>query len=458
MIRVFNVYYPVRKLLLFWGEVLVVVLSFIAALMMRLGPDFVLRIRHSHAIYKIVVITFLVLLCLNALDLYDFDRMPSRSDTYSRLLIVMGVFSFLLAGLDYMFPRFLPGRDTLVVGLLILTLALIVWRSTHAWLMKLSFLRERIYLLGDGERASRLVRALRLHPELGLDVAGWTHEKRSASFSGDSSGANLIESVVKAQVNRVIVALNDRRGALPVRELLDLRLKGIKVENATDLLERISGTIEVDGLYPSWIVYSKGFRLKTEHLILQRIIGIVTSLVLLILFLPFFPVIAMAIKLSSPGPIFYRQQRVGLGGIPFDSYKFRSMRQDAEVSTGAVWAGDNDPRITPVGKWLRRTRLDEFPQIWNVLRGDMALVGPRPERPEFVSWLTREIPYYQLRHVIHPGITGWAQVRYGYTGSLQESKEKLKYDLYYIKNTSLGLDFVIILRSIKIVLLGRGAR
>jgi sugar transferase (PEP-CTERM system associated) len=458
MIRLFNVYYPTRKIVLFSGELLIVCSSFVAAIVIRLGQDSILMLKYEHGIYKILGITLLALVCLDALDLYDLDRIPSRTETYFRLLAVMGVLSFLLAGLEYLFPRLLPGNNTLVVGLSILTLALLVWRSLHTWLLRLPLLRERIYVLGEGERASRLVRALRSRPELGMDVAGWSRETGGGPSRCEALGSHLVESVTSAQVDHVIVALNDRRGVLPVRELLDLRLRGIKVEEATGLLERISGKIEVDGLYPSWLVFAQGFRLKPEHLIFQRIFGFVASLACLLVFLPLFPLIALAVKLSSPGPIFYRQRRVGHGGRLFFCYKFRSMRQDAEATSGAIWAGDNDPRITSVGKWLRHTRLDELPQLWNVLRGDMGFVGPRPERPEFVTWLTREIPYYQLRHIIRPGITGWAQVCYSYSGSLEESREKLKYDLYYIKNISLSLDLVIILRSIKIVLLGRGAR
>jgi exopolysaccharide biosynthesis polyprenyl glycosylphosphotransferase len=190
----------------------------------------------------------------------------------------------------------------------------------------------------------------------------------------------------------------------------------------------------------------------------RRFISTVVSLAGLLLVLPLLPLMALAVKLTSPGPVLYRQKRVGRYGVLFDCYKFRTMRADAEAEAGPVWAGDDDPRITPVGRFLRRSRLDEVPQLWNVLRGDMGFVGPRPERPEFVEWLSREIPYYHLRHIIRPGITGWAQVRYQYGASLEESKEKLRYDLYYIKNISLSLDLLVILRSAKIVLLARGAR
>jgi sugar transferase (PEP-CTERM system associated) len=239
--------------------------------------------------------------------------------------------------------------------------------------------------------------------------------------------------------------------------LLGLRLRGVKVDDATSILERISGKIEVDGLYPSWLIFSDGFRLNPTNVAGRRAFSVIASIVCLLVLLPIMPLIALLIKLSSPGPVIYRQRRIGRDGRVFTCYKFRTMQEDAEAS-GAMWADEDDPRVTTVGRALRRMRLDEIPQLWNVLRGDMALVGPRPERIEFVEWLGTNIPYYYVRHVICPGITGWAQVCYRYGASLEDSKEKLKYDLYYIKNMSLFLDLAIILRSIKIVVLGRGAR
>jgi exopolysaccharide biosynthesis polyprenyl glycosylphosphotransferase len=239
--------------------------------------------------------------------------------------------------------------------------------------------------------------------------------------------------------------------------LLALRLSGVKVDDATSILERISGKIEVDGLHPSWLIFSDGFRLNPINVLQRRAFSLIASIVCLLVLLPLLPLIALMIKLDSPGPVIYRQRRVGRDGRAFTCYKFRTMREDAEA-TGAMWAGEDDPRVTRVGRGLRRIRLDEILQLWNVLRGDMAFVGPRPERIEFVEWLSRNIPYYYVRNIIRPGITGWAQVRYRYGASLEDSKEKLKYDLYYIKNMSLGLDLSIMLRSIKIVVLGRGSR
>jgi exopolysaccharide biosynthesis polyprenyl glycosylphosphotransferase len=223
-------------------------------------------------------------------------------------------------------------------------------------------------------------------------------------------------------------------------------------------MEKVSGKIEVEELYPSWLIFSEGFRLSPTFILLRRILSLVLSFICLVVVSPLLPLISLLIKLTSPGPVLYRQKRVGRNGSVFTCYKFRTMRADAEADVGPTWAGDDDPRVTRVGRWLRLTRLDEVPQLWNVLRGDMGFVGPRPERPEFVAWLTREIPYYHLRHIIRPGITGWAQVRYQYGASLEEAREKLKYDLYYIKNISLSLDLLIVSESAKTIVLGRGSR
>jgi sugar transferase (PEP-CTERM system associated) len=241
-------------------------------------------------------------------------------------------------------------------------------------------------------------------------------------------------------------------------EMLQLRLSGIKIEEATSWLEKISGRIEVDNLYPSWLIFAEGFRFSAGFLLLRRILAVIAAGVLLLIVLPILPFVILAIKLDSRGPVLYRQKRVGLAGKVFHCYKFRTMRQDAEADTGATWALDDDPRITKVGKFLRTTRLDELPQLWCVLKGDMSFVGPRPERPEFVEMLAKEIPFYTVRNAVRPGITGWAQVRYKYGNTIADAKEKLQYDLYYIKNLSPVLDTMIMFQTIKIVLIGRGAQ
>ncbi len=458
MVRLFNVYYPTRILVLVTGEGLIVCASFLLATLLMLGQDSVLVLNYEHGFQKILGITVLALLCSHYFDLYNLQRVASRGEMWFRLLMVLGVLSFLLAGIVYMFPEFGMGGNTLLVGLSILTVALLGWRSAYGWLIRQPYLRERVYVLGSGDRAAKLVEIMRSQPELGMEVVGWAGAIASDSLTRESLGDGLTDQVKKREVDRVIVALEDRRGTMPVRELLDLKLHGIKVEDAAGIIEKISGKIEVESLYPSWLIFSQGFRLNPAFMFVRRLVSFGVALVCFLIFLPFLPVIALLIKFTSHGPVFYRQKRVGKNGKVFVCYKLRTMRADAEADKGPTWADDDDPRITPVGRLLRYSRLDELPQLWNVLRGDMGFVGPRPERPEFVEWLSREIPYYNLRHVIRPGVTGWAQVRYQYGASVEESQEKLKYDLYYIKHMSLSLDLLIFLETAKIILLGRGAR
>jgi sugar transferase (PEP-CTERM system associated) len=370
----------------------------------------------------------------------------------------LATLSFVLAGLGMLYNKFRIGDGVFLMGLVILTFALLGWRATYLWLLKRPLLRERVYVLGGGERAQRLVQALRARHELGMDVIGWV----GAMGNGSLTRENLAEALQPLRhskaVHRVIVALSDRRGTMPVRELLDLRLNNVKVEEAAGLLEKINGKIEVEELHPSWLIFSEGFRLNNSIIFGRRVMSWLMSAALLVIVLPLLPLIALLIKVTSPGPVLYKQKRVGRNGQVFYCYKFRTMRADAEADTGPAWAGDDDPRITKIGRLLRTTRLDEIPQLWNVFKGDMGFVGPRPERPEFVEWLSREIPYYNLRHLVRPGITGWAQISYQYGASLEEAREKLQYDLYYIKNISMAFDLFIIFQTIKIVLFGRGAK
>jgi sugar transferase (PEP-CTERM system associated) len=298
---------------------------------------------------------------------------------------------------------------------------------------------------------------LRERSQLGIEVVGWTGNLQG-EMSREAVASHLVGLARGEGVHRVIVAMPDRRGNLPVQELLDLRMAGVKIEEATDWLEKISDRIEVEELYPSWLIFAEGFRFNSGFLLMRRLFSTLVAACGLLLALPLLPFVMLAVRLDSYGPVLYRQKRVGLGGHQFYCYKFRTMRQDAEADTGATWATDDDPRITRVGKFLRVSRLDEIPQLWCVLKGDMAFVGPRPERPEFVEWLSKEIPYYGVRHVVRPGVTGWAQVRYKYGNSLEDAREKLQYDLFYIKNASFGLDILIMFQTIKIVLLGRGAK
>ncbi|MGB8061897.1 MAG: TIGR03013 family XrtA/PEP-CTERM system glycosyltransferase [Candidatus Sulfotelmatobacter sp.] len=458
MIRLFNVYYPIRTLVLLLGEALIVGLSFVLGTLW--SADSLLRVNNElfieGGLLRIMGLTGVVLLLAHGFDLYDSSRLGVRMDQAFRILFVLGLVAIALGGVIYFVPGFLPGDNSAIFGVVILTVLLFCWRSVYAWMVCRPFLCERVYVLGTGERALRLVNGLRA-PGLGIEVVGWTGNVEG-ELTREKVASHLVGLAKGKGVHRVIVAMPDRRGTLPVEELLALRLNGLKVEEATSWLEKISGRIEVEQLYPSWFIFAEGFRFSVINRIFRRLLNLTAALIGLTLSLPLLPFIALAVKLGSKGPVLYRQQRVGRGGEVFYCYKFRTMRQDAEADTGATWASDDDPRITRVGKILRSSRLDEIPQMWCVLKGDMHFVGPRPERPEFVEWLSREIPYYGVRNLVRPGITGWAQIQYKYGNTVDDAREKLQYDLFYIKNASMGLDLLILFQTIKIVLLGRGAQ
>lgn len=457
MIRLFHVYYPIRTLILLLGEALIVWTSFLVAAWVTLQDDSYLVLRYEHGFIKLFIFTAVVLLCSHWFDLYDTARLNTPGELYFRLLMVPGVLAFLTAGISYIRPGFLLGGNSTALGLLIVTLALFGWRLGYGWLVQLPMLVERVYVVGTGERAQRLVQGLRQNPEIGVEIASWTG-KLEGAVTRESVAAHLMEVVKKEKVHRVIVAMPDRRGTTPMQELLQLRMQGIKIEEATSWLEKISGKIEVESLYPSWLVFNEGFRRSATFILIRRMLSIIISLIGLLLTLPLLPLIMLAVRLDSKGPVFYTQTRMGKGGRFFKVVKFRTMRQDAEADSGPQWAGNHDPRVTRVGKFLRTTRLDEIPQLWCVLKGDMAFVGPRPERPEFIEWLSKEIPYYGVRHMVRPGITGWAQIKYKYGSTIEDALQKLQYDLYYIKNASIGLDLLIMFQTVKTVLLRRGAQ
>ena len=457
MIRLFNVYYSTRTLVLLLCEALLVGGSFLLATWYLIGPDTYIALIYENGLWKIAGVTVLTLLLSYYFDLYEPQRISGRWEIYFRLLVVLSVLSFFLAALVYFFPDLDIGPNVLVVGVTVLAIALVIWRWAYEWIVGLSMFRERVYVLGNGERARNVVETLRARRDAGMDVVnvegGGSFKELRERFAADLSGFRD----PKSRIDRIIVAMEERRGSMPLRELLDLRLSGVLIEDATSLLERLYGKLPLEGLNPSALIFSDGFNVKASQQIVRRLVSITVSFVALIICLPFLPFIILAVRLSSRGPIFFRQTRVGLRGRPFTVYKFRTMRQDAEAA-GAVWATKDDPRVTKLGKFMRKTRVDEIPQLWNVLRGEMAFVGPRPERPEFVQWLSNEIPFYELRHIIRPGITGWAQVRFRYGASLEETKQKLEYDLYYVKHLSLGLDLLIMFETIKTIILRRGAQ
>ncbi|MBS1821025.1 MAG: TIGR03013 family PEP-CTERM/XrtA system glycosyltransferase [Acidobacteria bacterium] len=459
MIRLFNVYYPTRTIILLLCEAVIVSGSFLLAMLLILGPlDTSICLNYEYGGLKVAALTVLTLLFSYYFDLYEPQRISERWEIYFRLLLVLGFLSFLLSAVIYFFPEVDMARYVLLLGLMFLTMGLLVWRSAYEWIIGQPAFRERVYVLGGGERAHMVVAMLNSRKDAGMEVVGFDELPEDRTERRETY-EQALESLRRkpAKINRVIVAMEDRRGELPLRELLKMRFDGVLIEESGALLERLTGKLYLDGLRPSSFIYSEGFRVRPSQQIARRFVSTLTAAAGLLLFLPFFPFVVLMVRLSSPGPIFFKQTRVGMGGNNFTVYKFRTMRTDAEAS-GAKWAMKDDPRATKIGSFMRKVRLDEVPQLWNVLRGDMGFVGPRPERPEFVPELASKIPYFELRHMIRPGLTGWAQVRYGYGSTIEQAREKLEYDLYYIKHMTLGLDLLIMFETVKTIIRRRGAQ
>ena len=467
MIRFLNVYYPTRTVVLLLCEAVIVSGCFFAATWLVLRDQAIFALQLQYGMLKIAALTVVSLMLSYYFDLYEPSIVSGRMEIYFRILLVLGFDCFILSALLLVDPKDVAivdpqvsGNSTgvYVWGFILLVPALILMRRAYDWVVSRRAFRERVLVLGAGDYARSTVDAIRSRPDLGMEVLDWEDIQLDPA-ERKKIWIEELQKVSQASppVRRVIIAMEHKRGELPVQELLMLRFQGIIVEDDTTLRERIYGKIQLNGLRPSNFLYSDGFRLRASQQFTRQVVSILAAAFGLILFLPFLPFVVLAVKLSSQGPVFFRQKRVGMGGRIFEVVKFRTMGTDAEAG-GATWATKNDPRVTWVGKFLRKTRIDEVPQLWNVLRGDMGFVGPRPERPEFVAWLREELPFYYLRTLIRPGLTGWAQVRFGYGATLAETKEKLEYDLYYIKHMSLGLDLLIMFETIKTILRRRGAQ
>jgi sugar transferase (PEP-CTERM system associated) len=381
-----------------------------------------------------------------------------------RLTKAIGFASIILAIVYYCIPSLLVGRGIFFISLAFLTLLVVSWRSSYNWILKKKIFTKKIFLLGTGELSRKIFNEVNGHRDSGYQIAGVIPSNSAPVIALSPNiplfdiNGRLCELAESNHISHIVVALDDRRGHLPLHELLRCKMGGITIIEAESFYEKLTGKILAEDIYPSWFIFSKGFRRTRLQRFTKRLTGLTLSVIGLLLTLPLTLIIVIAIKLDSKGPIIYKQKRCGANGWIFELCKFRSMVDNAEEKTGPVWATDDDERVTRVGKMLRKFRLDELPQLWNVLKGDMSFVGPRPERPEFVGELEKIVPYYSERHNIKPGITGWAQVSYGYGASVDAALNKLKYDLYYIKNMSILLDFMIIFKTMKIVIQQSGAR
>lgn len=411
--------------------------------------------------FALVILVTTIALYYN--ELYDANVLRRRHEVIVRLIQAVGLIFLVLAVIYYLDPDLSLGRGIAALAAPTILSFAIAWR----WLLEASGVlgtgAERLLLLGTSQTGITLVREIIARPELNLKVVGFLDE------NGQNIGKSLVNPCVigatadvdriarEEKVDRVILSLAERRGRTPVTDLLNLKFDGIGVQDAESLYESISGRIMLENLWPSWLILSKGFRKPSWVRFLKRAMDTIVSVIALALLWPVMLLVAMAILLETGRPILFRQERVGMKGKFFQIMKFRSMYQNAEAN-GPVWAATADGRITKVGRLLRKYRLDEFPQLFNVLRGEMSLVGPRPERPVFCEMLAEQIPYYTLRHSIRPGITGWAQVKYQYSASVEETKAKLEFDIFYVKHLSMMLDLAILFETARVMIYGHGSK
>ena len=457
------------RVLLFSFEFLLILATVygvcLLTLILEKGRDAFWLIAANQIFGKALITVAACQICMYFNELYDFKVTQGRREFTIRLLQSLGIACILLSVLYLCSPTISVGQKNFLIALPTVILAVFTWRQIYPKIMRLDTFVERVLLLGSTETARRILEAISEVQDSGCEVVAMAvegpaeiaHIQNLLPVQRIISLPDFPEKVDSIQVDRIVVAIGDRRGKLPFESLLDCRFKGIQVEEAASFYETLTGKILLDDLRPSWFIFSEGFRKGELTLQLKRTSDIVIAASILLFGSPVMALIALLIKLDSKGPVVYKQDRVGEGWKDYTIYKFRSMVENAEAN-GAAWAEKDDPRITRVGRFLRKYRIDEFPQLFNVLRGEMSIVGPRPERSCFVKDLAKEIPYYPQRLFVKPGVTGWAQIKYHYGASRDETKEKLQYDLYYIKHMSFLFDLSIVFDTVRVVLTGKGSR
>jgi sugar transferase (PEP-CTERM system associated) len=464
MIRLFRVFVPTSVLVLIISECLLIFFSYIAAsyiVFTQVDPEVFLL--YDGGLNRIGIVVGIVMLGLYLNDLYADVRVRGRILLMQQLSLSMGVAFMAQALLGYGQQNLILPKWLMIYGSGIALVALFVWRNLYSSVMLRAVSSERVLFIGSSPVVFETARHLRRRPELGMSVMGYLKEEcgEPTLESEDAEALGCIHDLVKVvkenRPDRIVVGMRERRMRLPVNELLELRFSGIPTEEIAHLYEAAFGRVCAREIRPSQLIFSTDLGPRPHQVQFQGLYSVLIAFVATIVTLPIMLLVALLVRLTSPGPVLFRQTRIGMHDQPFTLYKFRSMRADAEAKTGAVWAEKNDPRVTSVGRWLRLLRLDELPQLFNVLRSEMAIVGPRPERPEFVQTLAEQIPYYRQRHCVKPGITGWAQINFKYGNTIEDTITKLEFDLYYIKNMSLSLDAYVIFHTMKTMLLFRGA-
>jgi sugar transferase (PEP-CTERM system associated) len=463
MIRLFRVYVPVGTITLLVSEIILLATAFCVATYLVLTFDPSIFLLYDGGWIRISVVICSILVGLYFHDLYTDIFVKSKIVLLQQLCLTIGS-AFLLQGfISYLDQDLRVPIRVMIVGNMLSVAGIFAWRVFFSNYALQVVNRDTLLLVGGSPLLEDIAKYITRHPESGQMVAGYVddaHETGSKLPGGKLIGPlNTLDEIVSAvRPSRIVVGMSERRSRMPVNELLELRFSGHIIEEASTAYERICGRVCLKELRPSQFIYSGELGPRRSNVVYQSAINKIIAAVGIVLSFPLMLLTALAVRLTSPGPIFYRQVRVGLDGALFTVYKFRSMRVNAEAGTGAVWASKDDPRVTKVGRIIRKIRFDELPQLFNVFVGDMSLVGPRPERPEFVREFCEQIPYYRQRHCVRPGITGWAQINYKYGDTLEDTIAKLEYDLYYIKNMGFSLDTYIIFHTIKAMLLSRGSQ
>lgn len=455
MIRLFNVSLPGRTVLLALSDVFVVFAALLGALLVwaRSGSAWM---PYGTSLAQIGVISLIWMPCIYYYDLYDTSVLSSISDGMTRLLQVVGTACLALAVLYALFPEVGLSHSLLITWALLAGALLGAVRWIFSAISSAGTWSEGVVLFGDGPLAQQLSKEIGARPELGLRILGSVGIDDTAEGLKNLGGLEDLANVVQREKARhIVLTLTDRRGFMPIDDLLRLRSRGVDIQDGVSLYEEITGKLHLETLRPSTLLFARGFRGSLLGSLVSRVIGFVVASIALLLVAPFIAIIALVIRLDSPGPVFFLQKRVGKDGKVFLLYKLRSMFWDVTDSSGSLPAEASDRRITRVGRWLRQFRLDELPQLYNIAKGDMCFIGPRPFTCEMEEDLSARIPFYSQRWTVRPGATGWAQVHSGYCVTLEDNIEKLSHDLYYIKNRSLGLDCLIFLKTVKILLLGK---
>ena len=464
MLRLLRQYFPIRNIIFYILEGFVIFGSFLLATLVLTRSGSLLF--DLFLCLRFLLITFICQICLYYNDLYDFKVASTITEVSIRLLQSLGITSISLALIYLVFPIVIVDQVVFILSICFLLVFIIGWRLLYIFVIKKGLFNETIIILGSSPLAFDILDEINNEPDCGYSVTVIIPDSEKEALDIKAlekiivrkEKDELCDIAKELGIKKVIVALKEQRGLFPTQELIRCRTAGIEVLEGSSFYEMLTGKVLVTKIKPSWLIFSDGFKKSILRTTLKRIEDIIISLIMLILLSPLLLIAGILIKLDSKGPVLFSQDRVGQNKKEYMMHKFRSMVEDAEKLTGPVWAQTNDDRVTRIGKIIRKFRIDELPQLWDVLIGKMSMVGPRPERKHFTDDLEKKIPFYSERFAVKPGLTGWAQVSYEYGATVDDAIEKLNYDLFYIKNLSIIMDIVIILRTVKTVLFGKGAR